>query len=303
MSSSTTSQPSYTTKSPTIKRILKEAAELSHAPTTDYTASPLDSNFFEWHFTLRGPPSPSPYAHGLYHGRIVLPPTYPLRPPSFRFLTPSGRFEPNREICLSISGHHEEMWQPAWGIRTALVAIRAFMESEAKGQVGGVDASVEVRRRYAKDSRAWRCVGCGGKSCEDIMQERESEVAAGGSAAADTRLGEHVPAELRLGYRDELGGKDADAGVADTGTREQHGEKCSENRSRTPSAPQISAAVPAAVTSQRPPGPAPRPTPTRPLQASRRATPQRDGGRLDMAIAAVAAALAFLIIRKLAWYL
>lgn len=37
-------------------------------------------------------------------------------------MTPSGRFEANREICLSISGHHEETWQPAWGVRTALVA-------------------------------------------------------------------------------------------------------------------------------------------------------------------------------------
>jgi len=45
----------------------------------------------------------------------------------FRFLTPSARFEVNRDICLSMSGHHEETWQPAWGIRTALVALRAFM--------------------------------------------------------------------------------------------------------------------------------------------------------------------------------
>jgi ubiquitin-conjugating enzyme E2 J1 len=37
-------------------------------------------------------------------------------------MTPNGRFEANREICLSISGHHEETWQPAWGIRTAVVA-------------------------------------------------------------------------------------------------------------------------------------------------------------------------------------
>lgn len=148
----------FNTKSPTIRRIRKfhcypakspsflqlilllyklvrEAAELSNTPSPDYTATPLDDNLFEWHFTLRGPPGESSpvagagssasggvYSEGMYHGRIVLPPTYPLRPPSFRFLTPSGRFETNREICLSISGHHEETWQPAWGLRTALVA-------------------------------------------------------------------------------------------------------------------------------------------------------------------------------------
>jgi ubiquitin-conjugating enzyme E2 J1 len=100
---------------------VREAAELSNAPSADYVAEPLESDLFEWHFTLRGPPNSS-YSQGLYHGRIVLPPTYPLRPPSFRFTTPNGRFEANREICLSISGHHEETWQPAWGIRTAIVA-------------------------------------------------------------------------------------------------------------------------------------------------------------------------------------
>lgn len=100
---------------------VREAAEISNSPSADYTAEPLESDLFEWHFTLRGPPN-SVYSNGIYHGRIVLPPTYPLRPPSFRFMTPSGRFEANREICLSISGHHEETWQPAWGVRTALVA-------------------------------------------------------------------------------------------------------------------------------------------------------------------------------------
>lgn len=101
--------------------VVREAAELSNSPSPDYTATPLESDLFEWHFTFRGPPNSS-YSEGIYHGRIVLPATYPLRPPSFRFLTPSGRFETNREICLSISGHHEETWQPAWGVRTALVA-------------------------------------------------------------------------------------------------------------------------------------------------------------------------------------
>lgn len=100
---------------------MREAKELTDSPSPDYTAAPLETDIFEWHFTIRGPPN-SVYANGMYHGRIVLPTQYPLRPPNFRFTTPSGRFEVNREICLSISGFHEETWQPAWGIRTALVA-------------------------------------------------------------------------------------------------------------------------------------------------------------------------------------
>ncbi|MCJ1443021.1 MAG: hypothetical protein MMC23_003518 [Stictis urceolatum] len=195
-----TSRPTFNTKSPTIKRILQESRELSLSPDPTLTASPLESNLFEWHFTLTGPPS-SPYEKGIYHGRIVLPPTYPLRPPMFRFLTPSGRFEVNREICLSISGHHEETWQPAWGIRTALCAIRAFMSGDAKGQVGGLDMGWAQREKLALESRGWKCAGCGGRSNEEVIREVEEEWRESG---AGERKEEVVPEELRLAFREDL---------------------------------------------------------------------------------------------------
>lgn len=198
----TPSTPSFNTKSPTIKRILQESRELSLSPDPSLHAAPLETNLFEWHFTLLGPPS-TPYSNGIYHGRIVLPPTYPLRPPSFRFLTPSGRFEVNREICLSISGHHEESWQPAWGIRTALCAIRAFMAGEANGQVGGLDMTETGRKRLAAESRRWRCVGCGGRTNEDVMKEVQEQCEMNGPHSAKEQI---VPEELRLGYKDEIGG-------------------------------------------------------------------------------------------------
>ncbi|KAH6652181.1 ubiquitin-conjugating enzyme [Truncatella angustata] len=193
----------FNSKSPTMRRIMKEAAELSNSPSPDYTATPLESDLFEWHFTLRGPPN-SAFAAGIYHGRIVLPPTYPLRPPSFRFTTPSGRFEANREICLSISGHHEETWQPAWGVRTAIVALRSFMETDASGQIGGLNTSESVRRELAGKSKAWTCPACA-KSNEEILKEvaercRELEAEGGASERKEVE----VPAELKMGFRDEM---------------------------------------------------------------------------------------------------
>lgn len=201
------SLPAFNTKSPTIKRILKEAAELSKNPDPTLHAAPLESNLFEWHFTLRGPPS-TPYATGAYHGRIVLPQQYPLRPPSFRFMTPSGRFEANREICLSISGHHEETWQPAWGIRTALWALRAFMEGGAKGQVGGMDMGEAERKRLAEESRGWKCTACGSKTNEEILkaQEEEADEDPGKSKA-------EIPDELRFGFKDEMQSEGKDESV------------------------------------------------------------------------------------------
>lgn len=186
-----------------VKRLMKEAAELRE-PTEHYHAQPLEvgflhqythlmskvvsthlhailflqDNLFEWHFSVRGP-ADSEFDGGVYHGRIVLPPEYPMKPPSiilltvrgrrllcvcvylspgastfhtasatpfctvgdllnhwqyltsiyfyFLFFKPNGRFEIGKKICLSISGHHPETWQPSWSSK---------FEGQASASVG-----------------------------------------------------------------------------------------------------------------------------------------------------------------------
>ncbi|XP_015784912.1 ubiquitin-conjugating enzyme E2 J1 [Tetranychus urticae] len=157
MTSSFASQ--FNLRSPAVKRLMKEAAELAE-PTEDYYAQPLEHNLFEWHFTVRGP-SDTDFAGGLYHGRIILPTEYPMKPPSIILLTPNGRFEVSKKICLSISGHHPESWQPSWSIRTALLAIIGFMPTESRGAIGGLDYTPEERRELATKSQTWSCSACG----------------------------------------------------------------------------------------------------------------------------------------------
>lgn len=66
---------------------MKEFAELQADPHPFYTAWPADDDsIFEWHFTVRGPEGTS-FDSGIYHGRIILPPEYPFKPPSIIFLT------------------------------------------------------------------------------------------------------------------------------------------------------------------------------------------------------------------------
>jgi ubiquitin-conjugating enzyme E2 J1 len=259
---------------------VREASELAGSPSPDFHAAPLDTDLFEWHFTLRGPPSTA-YSSGLYHGRILLPPTYPLRPPSFRFLTPSGRFEVNREICLSISGHHEETWQPAWGLRTALVALRAFMGGEARGQVGGMEAGEELRERLARESKNWVCRACGGRRNEEILSgEEEGQLPPGPNAARQ----ETVPEGLRLGYRDEL------AATANTSS-----PSSSTSTTPKPESPQ-SQSQPQPQQQQQPsptttPASAPTPSPPRPA-------PPPSPAWLDPAIYTLAFLLTIMIARK-----
>lgn len=71
-----------------------------------------------------------------------MPPDYPNKPPAFMLLTPNGRFETGTKICLSISAHHPESWQPAWSVRTALMALIAFMPTPANGAIGSLVSSL-----------------------------------------------------------------------------------------------------------------------------------------------------------------
>ncbi|THU99383.1 UBC-like protein [Dendrothele bispora CBS 962.96] len=144
-----------------VKRIMQEARELANDPSTDYTASPLEDDIFEWHCTLRGTPG-TEFEGGLYHIRILLPSEYPFRPPSLMVLTPNGRFELNTKICISFTNYHEELWQPAWGVRTAILGLQGFfpLKGQAAVGVGSIEYPVAERRRLAVLSRDWVCPHC-----------------------------------------------------------------------------------------------------------------------------------------------
>lgn len=149
----------YNTRSPAVKRLMREAAELNSA-TSDYFAAPLEDNLFEWHFTVRGPGG-SDFQDGVYHGRIIVPAEYPMKPPDIILLTPNGRFVVGQKICLSISGYHPETWQPSWSIRTALLAIIGFMPTPGQGTIGSLDYTPQERKILAQKSVNWTCDKCG----------------------------------------------------------------------------------------------------------------------------------------------
>lgn len=93
-----------------VKRLMREAIELRN-PTPMYFAQPLEvklsvlelsswspltssfflsqENLFEWHFTIRGPEG-TEFEGGVYHGRVILPSEYPMKPPSIILMTVCG---------------------------------------------------------------------------------------------------------------------------------------------------------------------------------------------------------------------
>jgi len=115
---------------------------------------PLGSNLFVWHFSILGVEG-SPYEGGIYHGRLIIPPQYPSRPPRVQVWTPSGRFVPMADICLSASAYHPESWNPsAWNLRTIIESLRLHFLTPAN-EIGGMSASLEDRQEHARKSRGW----------------------------------------------------------------------------------------------------------------------------------------------------
>lgn len=73
------------------------------------------------------------------------------------------------------------------------------METDPKGQLGGLETSDAVRRRLATESQSFKCATCG-KTNLEIMQECEEAARASTSAKAEVE----IPAELKMGWKDDM---------------------------------------------------------------------------------------------------
>ena len=132
------------------QRLMKEFQRLLRAPPPGIEARPLETDLLEWHFVFRV--TQEPYAGGEYHGRLNFPASFPMAAPSFRMLTPSGRFEPAARLCLSMSDYHPESWNPSWSVETLLVGLLSFMFEESDA-IGSITASSAERKRLAATSK------------------------------------------------------------------------------------------------------------------------------------------------------
>ena len=78
-------------------------------------------------------------------------------------LTPSGRFEPNVNICTSISNFHPETWSPVLTIKTVLISFQSFMNAQDDFSHAGtapemfltIEEREEIQKKYAADSKTY----------------------------------------------------------------------------------------------------------------------------------------------------
>jgi len=135
-----------------VRRLTKELKAYKKDPIKDpkISIAPNEQNILEMHYVIEGSKG-TPYEGGVYHGKLVFPKEYPIKPPGVIMLTPSGRFSPGRRLCLSMSDFHPESWNPLWSISTILTGLYSFM-IESNPTLGSIETSTRKKRQLAATS-------------------------------------------------------------------------------------------------------------------------------------------------------
>lgn len=140
----------YVAGSRAVQRLRREYTKLNEDPIPYVTARPIPADILEWHFVVRGPEK-TPLEGGVYHGKLRFPQDFPFSPPSIYIMTPNGRFECNKRLCLSISDFHPETWNPSWSMASILTGLLSFMLDSAPTS-GSLDTTDEQKQKLAKES-------------------------------------------------------------------------------------------------------------------------------------------------------
>ena len=133
------------------KRLDNETKILSREPLHYATAYPDATNPLIWYFLIIGQKG-THYEGGQYIGKIVHSEKYPAEPPDYYMLTPSGRFEIDKKICLTNSSYHKGEWSSTWNIQTILIAFYSIFLDDNENGISHLKDTKENRLRMARES-------------------------------------------------------------------------------------------------------------------------------------------------------
>lgn len=136
------------------KRLQGELKMLQKDPMELIDTYPDEKDCLIWYFMVRGP-TDTDYQNGFFIGKILHSPDYPNKGPDFMMLTPNGRFETNRKICLTNSSFHSESWSPIWNISTILVGFLSIMADDTTHGIAHIKRTPAERKLMAKESFAY----------------------------------------------------------------------------------------------------------------------------------------------------
>lgn len=140
----------------TIKRINGDFKLFEKSNPQYFDIFPNKDNILEIYFLMYGRPD-TPYAGGQYIGKIVHNSEYPRKAPDYYMLTPNGRFDTNKKICLTNSSYHQADWAPAaWNLVSILEGFSSVWHSDIKEDKVGIshlsNVPVSTIKEYANKS-------------------------------------------------------------------------------------------------------------------------------------------------------
>lgn len=138
----------------TIKRINGDFKAFEKANPQYFDILPNQNNILEIHFLMYGLPNTN-FTGGQYIGKIVHNPEYPRKAPDYYMMTPNGRFDLNKKICLTNSSYHQVDWAPAaWNLVTILEGFSSVFHSEIKEDKIGISHLSNVSEETIKEMAA-----------------------------------------------------------------------------------------------------------------------------------------------------
>ena len=134
------------------RRLLKEYKQLVEDAPEGIQAGPVDEgDLLRWEALIDGPEG-SPYEGGVFRAILEFPPSYPMQPPTMRFVSPV--FHPNigadGKVCISILHapgddplHYEsrsERWSAAQSVEKVLLSVMSMLAEPNDESPANVDA-------------------------------------------------------------------------------------------------------------------------------------------------------------------
>ncbi|KAF1943734.1 UBC-like protein [Clathrospora elynae] len=129
-----------------IKRLMTELQTYQRDPNDALLElGPADDDVMHWRAVMKGVEGTA-YEGGRWLLNISIPPTYPLSPPTIRFITPICH--PNvdfktGEICLDLL---KTSWTPAYTISTTMTSIHQLLTSAEPDSPLNVDIAMMFRQ-------------------------------------------------------------------------------------------------------------------------------------------------------------
>jgi len=132
-------------------RIMKDIRNIKENPIEGIhlAVDPVDMTM--WYYIIEGSVD-TPFHGGFYLGKIKLADNYPFSPPDVQMITPSGRFQPNHNICFSYTNYHPETWSCMFNASHVALGLLSFMNDLNDRGNGCIVTSDEEKKMLAKAS-------------------------------------------------------------------------------------------------------------------------------------------------------